>query len=153
MDNHTQEVCRKRKQTENDTNNGNTNTSTNNNHTCYHWVLPGHFKADSNHFQHVWIECTKLNKVTASLTTARDRDIIWLANNAHRPTAVSTPAAWVIYLAASHHMCNEHTRYNLTKNLQQPIFIELGDETKLQLATMDLLRFHWSTKSMLFTLL
>jgi len=27
-------------------------------------------------------------------------------------------------------MCNDHTRYNSTKNLQQPIFIELGDDNK-----------------------
>ena len=46
-------------------------------------------------------------------------------------TTVSAPAALVIDSGASHHMCNDHTRFNSMKKLRQPIAIELGDDNKV----------------------
>jgi len=76
MDNHTTEACGKRKRSENDTNNGDTNTSRNDERTCYHCGLSGHFKSDCIHFKRARDQRNKVNKGTASLATAGDRDLI-----------------------------------------------------------------------------
>jgi len=141
MDNHTTEACGKRKHTHNDTNTGGTNTggtntggtntSRNDERTCYHCGLSGHFKSDCIHFKRARDQRNTVNKDTASLAPARDRNLIWLADNATALTAASAPAAWVIDSGASHHMCNDHTRFNSIKKLRQPIVIELRDDDKL----------------------
>jgi len=91
MDNHTTEACGKRKQAENDTNTGGTNTggtntggtntggtntSRNDERTCFHCGLSGNFKSDCIHFKRARDQRNKLNKGTASLATAGDRDLI-----------------------------------------------------------------------------
>jgi len=161
MDNHTTEACGKRKHAENDTNTGgtttsgtitggtntggtntsgtntggtntsSTNTSTNDERTCDHCGLSGHFKCDCMHFKRARDECYKVNKGTASLATAGNRNLIWLADNATALTAAPAPAAWVIDSRASHHMCNDRTRFNSIKKLCQPIVIELRDDNKV----------------------
>jgi len=133
MENHTTKAFGKRKHAENNTNTGNTNTSRNNERTCYHCSLSGQFKSDCIHFKHAWDQRTKINRGTASasLATVGDRDLIWLGKNASALTAASAPAAWVIDSGASHHMCNDCTRFNWIKKLCQPIVIELGDDNKV----------------------
>jgi len=128
MDNHITEACGKRKHAESDS-----NTSRNDERTCYHCGLTGHFKADCIHFKRARDQPDKVNKHTASalLATAGDRDLIRLAENATALTAASAPAAWVIDSGASHHMCNDRTRFNSIKILRQPIVIELGDDNKV----------------------
>jgi hypothetical protein len=81
MDNHTTEACGKRKHAENDTNTGGTNTggtnaSRNDERTCYHCGISGHFKSDCIHFKCARNQRNKVNKGTASLATAGDRDLI-----------------------------------------------------------------------------
>jgi len=81
MDNHTTEACRKRKHTETDTNTGSkniggTNTSRNDERICCHCGLSGHFKSHCIHFKRAWDQRNKVNKGTALLATAGDRDQI-----------------------------------------------------------------------------
>jgi len=156
MDNHTTKACGKRKHAENDTNTsgthtggtntggtntggtntggtttGSTNNSRNDEHTCYHCGISGHFKSNCIHFKHAWHQRNEVNKGTTSLATAGDRDLIWLADNATTLTAASASAASVIDSVASHHMCNDRTRFNSIKKLRQPMIIELGDDNKV----------------------
>jgi len=138
MVNHTTEACGKRKHDENHTNTGSTNTSgtntsRNEERSCYNCGLSGHFKSNCIHFKRARDQRNKVNKGTASasLATARDRDLIWLAENATTLTTASASAAWVIDSGASHHMCNDRTRFNSIKELRQPIVIELGDDNKV----------------------
>jgi len=139
MDNRTTEARGKRKHGENDTNTGSPNTSMNDEHTCYHRGLSGHFKSDCIHFKRARDQRNEVIKGTASLATAGDRDLILLADNVTALTAARTPAAWVIDSGASHHMCNDRTRFNSIKKLRQPIVIELGDDNKVTVSHHGLL--------------
>jgi len=132
MDNHTAEACEKRKPTENDANNSKANTSRNDKQTSYHCCITGHFKADCIHFKHARDQRNQANTGTASamLATAGHRDVIWLAENSTPLTAPSAPAAWVIDSRASHHICNNRTRFNSIKKHRQPTVMELIDDNK-----------------------
>jgi len=131
MDYHTTTANRQWQCTEINTHNIDTTTSRNDKQTCYHCGLPEHLQADCNHFKHARDQCNKQNQDIASITTARDRDLIWLADDAPALTTASAPVAEVIDFGASHHVCNDHTRFNSIKKLRQPIVIELGDDNKV----------------------
>jgi len=131
MDNHTTEECGKRKNTESDT-----NTSRNDERTCFYCGPTGRFEADCVHINRARDQRNKVDKGTASpsLATIADRDLIGLAANATALTAASAPAAWVIDSGASHHMCNDRTRFNWIKKPCQPLVIELGDDNNVTIS-------------------
>jgi len=113
MDNHSTKACRKRLLSKNNSNNGDTNTSRNDEQTCQHCGHPGHFMANCIYFKHAWDQDNIVHNGTASIATAGDLDLIWLADNAASLTAASVPAAGVIDSAASHYMSNGCTWLNL----------------------------------------